>query len=391
MNVLCISPGFPPNFVNFALALSRAGATVLGLGDVPWDELRPDLRDALAEYYYLPSLADYDAMLKATAHLIARHGRIDRLESHTEHWLEIDARLRDDFDIPGQRPADLAKNRHKLGMKRIFREQGIPCAEGIAADKPANVRAFAKAHGFPLILKPDVGAGAAGAMRVANTSQLEAALDSLPEGYLVEAVLTGDLVSFDGLVDGEGRLLFFTSHEFSAGILETVAEARPFHYHTVREVDPRLEALGRRVVAAFGIRERFFHVEFFRRAPGDYAALEVNVRPPGGPSIDLMNLSSDIDLFQAWADLLVHGRWPWPWQRLYHAAWVGRRRGVPYAFSDLQLRERHGALLVDTVEQPEAFAAVMGNWGYLLRHPELARLQEAIADVEAVADARTAT
>jgi len=104
-----------------------------------------------------------------------------------------------------------------------------------------------------------------------------------------------------------------------------------------------------------------------------------------------MNVSSDIDLFQAWADLLVHGRWPWPWQRLYHAAWVGRRRGVPYAFSDLQLRERHGALLVDTVEQPEAFAAVMGNWGYLLRHPELARLQEAIADVEAVADARTAT
>ncbi len=383
MNVLCISPGFPANFVNFPLALRRTGATVLGLGDVPWEQLRPDLQDALAEYYHVPDLGDHDAMRRGTEHLIARHGRLDRLESHTEHWLEIDARLRDDFDIPGQRPADLAKNRHKLGMKRVFRDHGIPCADGAPAESPANVRAFAKAFGFPVILKPDVGAGAAGAFRVTNASQLESALEGLPAGYLVENVLTGDLVSFDGLVDAEGRILFFTSHEFSAGILETVAEARPFHYHTVRDVDPTLEALGRRVVAAFDLRERFFHVEFFRRGPGDYAALEVNVRPPGGPSLDLMNLSCDIDLFQAWADLLVHGRWPWPWQRLYHAAWVGRRTGVPYRWSHEQLCERHGALLVDTVAQPDAFAAVMGNWGYLLRHPELPRLYEAIAEIEA--------
>lgn len=384
MNVLSISPGFPANFVNFPLALRRTGATVLGLGDVPWEQLRPDLRDALAEYTHVPDLGDHDAMRRCTEHLIANHGRVDRLESHTEHWLEIDARLRDDFDIPGQRPADLAKSRHRLGMKRVLREHGIPCADGVPADSPAKVRAFAKALGFPLILKPDVRGGAAGAFRVTNASQLESALEGLPAGYLVETVLTGDPVSFDGLVDADGRILFFASHEFSAGSLETVAEARPFHCHTVREIDPTLEALGRRVVAAFAVRERFFHVALVRRGPGDYTTLEVSVRPPGGPALDLMNLSCDIDLFQAWADLLVHGRWPWPWQRLYHAAWVGRRHGVAYRWSHEQLCERHRALLIDTVAQPDAFAAVMGNWGYLLRHSELPRLYEAIADIEAL-------
>ena len=61
MNVVIISPNFPPNFFNFAVAASQAGLTVLGIGDAPYDMLRTELRDALSDYYYVADLHHYDA------------------------------------------------------------------------------------------------------------------------------------------------------------------------------------------------------------------------------------------------------------------------------------------------------------------------------------------
>ena len=45
MNVVFLSPHFPPNWFRFVVALRSAGATTLGLVDVNWDQLQPELRD----------------------------------------------------------------------------------------------------------------------------------------------------------------------------------------------------------------------------------------------------------------------------------------------------------------------------------------------------------
>jgi len=46
-------------------ALRSAGATTLGLADVNWDQLQPELRDALADYYRVDDLGDYDQLTRA--------------------------------------------------------------------------------------------------------------------------------------------------------------------------------------------------------------------------------------------------------------------------------------------------------------------------------------
>lgn len=51
MNVVFLSPHFPPNFYNFCVRLREAGANVLGLADAPYESLRPELKSALTEYY----------------------------------------------------------------------------------------------------------------------------------------------------------------------------------------------------------------------------------------------------------------------------------------------------------------------------------------------------
>ena len=101
MNVVFLSPHFPPNWYRFAVALRSAGANTLGIADSSWEDLRPELRDALNDYYRVDDLGNYDQLTRALGYFIHRHGRIDRLDSLNEHWLETEAALRTDFNIPG--------------------------------------------------------------------------------------------------------------------------------------------------------------------------------------------------------------------------------------------------------------------------------------------------
>ena len=126
MNVVFISPHFPPQFIHFVFALRERGVNVLGIGDAPHDTLRPELRKALGEYFFTPNLHDYDALLRATAYLTWKHGRIDRIDSLNETWLEVEARLREDFHVPGTLPADIDRLRSKLGMHDVFKRAGVP-------------------------------------------------------------------------------------------------------------------------------------------------------------------------------------------------------------------------------------------------------------------------
>jgi hypothetical protein len=383
MNVVMISPHFPPNFVAFSQRLRARGVNVLGIGDAPWESLPPELRQVLGGYYHVPDMERYDAMLRACAWLIHEHGRIDRLDSHNEHWLALEARLREDFNVPGQRPADTAFNRSKWGMKERCRAAGIPCAEGEPVTSAGQALAFADRVGFPIILKPDTGVGAQATHRVDDRATLERRLGDLPPGYLCETWLEGELVSFDGLADREGRPVFCISETFSDGIMQIVRDEAPMHYHTLRDLDPALGALGERTVAAFGIRERFLHAEFFRSAAGAYRLLGVNVRPPGLYSLDLMNWSCDVDLYDTWAALIA-GQYPvLEYQRRYHTAHVGRRRRLRYDLDDRAVRARLGDRLLLERDVPPAFAPAMGDHCFLFRDPDRGRLEADIAALHA--------
>ncbi|MHC1730331.1 MAG: ATP-grasp domain-containing protein [Syntrophobacteraceae bacterium] len=385
MNVVFVSPNFPPTFYQFCTSLHAAGANVLGLGDAPYDALRAELRNALTEYYQVESMMDYDAMLRACGYFTHRYGKIDRLESHTEFWLGADAKLREDFNIPGQKPSDLDTNRHKLSMKRCFKESGIPCAEGVSTENSEAVRNFIAQYGFPVIFKPDQGVGAAGTFKVTNHCDLEPVLAQLPKSYLVETCLSGDLLSFDGLTNRDGDVVFWTAHHFSDGIMEIVSQRKPMHYYSLREIPARLEELGRKAVKAFEIRERFFHIEFFRKDSATYHALEVNVRPPGGFTVDMMNYACDIDLFSWWADLVVCGRKDFTFDRKYHVAHAARRHSTPYKLSHDELLQHLGSLVIAHREVPDALSDAMGNYTYFLRSPDLEELLQAIRAVEETA------
>jgi hypothetical protein len=167
--------------------------------------------------------------------------------------------------------------------------------------------------------------------------------------------------------------------------MEIVSERRPMHYYSLREIPSRLEELGREAVAAFNIRERFFHIEFFRKDESSYFALEVNVRPPGGFTVDMMNYACDLDIFQWWADLAVRDRRDFSFDRKYHVAHAARRHGTPYRLGHDELLNRLGRLLVAHRDVPNALSDAMGNYTYFLRSPNLEEVLQGIELVEETA------
>ena len=137
-------------------------------------------------------------------------------------------------------------------------------------------------------------------------------------------------------------------------------------------------------MAAFGLRARFFHLEFFARPDGSYLALEMNLRPPGGFTTDMMNYAGNIDVYALWARALTgESLAAIAYEREYYTAHVGRRREHEYRSSHEELVPALGSTLVAVEPVPDAFADTMGNTAYLLRHAELGALKHAIERVRA--------
>jgi carbamoylphosphate synthase large subunit len=385
MNVLYLSPSFPDTAWQFCAALRSAGARVLSVGDEPLAE-HGETRRAVDDYVFEPRMDDYAALHNAVSGLVARYGPLERIESNCEYWIEAEARLRGDFGVRGLQLADLQRQRSKLCMASPFEAAGIPYPPTVRADATSQVMSLATEHGFPLVFKPDVGSGAVSTFCVDNFTELEEIWRQPLIYHVAQPFVGGNIVTYDGLTDSDGNIVFATSHAYDVGIMQLrQAAGHDGFYYSLREVPRALAELGQRAVRAFGIRERFFHAEFFARADGSYVALEMNLRPPGGFTTDLMNYAADMDVYSLWAAIVTGQRLSgFKHDLKYHTAHAGRRRTRTYRMSDAELRHRLGNTLVAVRSVTPSSADTMGDTAYLLRHESLSTLEAAIALVQAV-------
>ena len=288
MNVVFISPQFPENYWNWCDRLRKNGATVLGIGDTPYDNLTNEVKASLDEYYWVPSLEDYDQVFRAVAFFSYKYGKIDWLESQNEYWLMQDARLRDDFHITtGAGAAQMAQWQSKAEMKPLYAAAGVPTARQVLLADHDAVRAFAKEVGYPLFAKPERGVGAIGTVKVDDEQALEALLArQFDVPYVVEEFVAGTICTYEAVIDASGEPLFENQTVCPDDIAATVELMLDVKYYTCPSVDPALSKLARATVKSFGITSRFVHMEFFRLTAdkpglgkvGDYVGLEVNVR-----------------------------------------------------------------------------------------------------------------
>jgi biotin carboxylase len=371
MNVIFLSPHFPPHYFPFCAQLKQAGANVLGIADAPYENLSEDLRSALTEYYRVADLNDYDALIRACGYFTHKYGKIERFESLNEYWLGVEARIRDDFNIFGIRGGDIDFIRRKSRMKDRFRQAGVPVARGRVVANPGEAAELIAATGYPVVAKPDAGVGALDTFRLDNDDDLAAFFKNKPNGdYIMEEFIDGRIYSFDGLADRDGKLVFHTAHTFSQGIMETVNQGRHISYHSLREIPAALEDLGRRCVEAFEVRERFFHIEFFMTGSETFVGLEVNMRPPGGFTTDMFNYACDIDIYRVWAQLVVNRKRDLEYERRYYCGYASRKNGFDYRHDHHAVMSRYGHQILQVATVPGIFSSALGDIGYIFRTPD---------------------
>lgn len=380
--VVALSPHFPDNFTLFWTRLQAAGARVLGVADAPWEELSPELKACLSEYWRVEDMHNIDELEHACRELQARHGQIDRLESQNEYWLETEAELRSRLGIPGPNRDSIMTLKRKSEMQRRYQEYGVPVPPGGLITSLERAREWVAEAGYPVVAKPDIGVGAALTYKLASDQELEDFWLHKPEvDYFLQGFISGELYSFDGIADAEGKIVFCASHHFNHGIMEVVNRDLDLSYYSLREIPVSLQELGQRVVQAFDVRERFFHFEFFRQGAEQWVALEVNIRPPGGWTTDIMNFTNDIDIYKGYAELLLQGHFPYPAERPWHCAYVGRK-SRNYVLSHDQILQRYGEAVVHHAPMAAVFHPVMGVYGYLVRHADLDVLKGMITEMQ---------
>ncbi|MBO4286427.1 MAG: carbamoylphosphate synthase large subunit, partial [Bacilli bacterium] len=117
-NFVFISPHFPNTYYRFVQGLAKNGFRVLGIGDCPYDQLAPELKQSLTEYYACYNMENFEEEAKAVAYFENKYGHIDYLESNNEYWLQRDAWLRDRFHITtGVSGKEIKVYQHKSMMK----------------------------------------------------------------------------------------------------------------------------------------------------------------------------------------------------------------------------------------------------------------------------------
>ena len=374
MNFVFISPQFPRTYWNWCDRLKKNGANVLGIGDTPYDQLDDALKNVLTEYYKVGTLEDYDQVFRAVAFFSFKYGKIHWLESNNEYWLEHDAMLRTDFNIlSGPDVDEIQSYRSKAAMKPYYKKAGVPTARQAPVTTLEEAKDFIKKVGYPVIVKPEYGVGAAATYRLENRHELEDFFSDLPEdSYVMEEFVPGWICSYDAIVDSHSEVLF-ESMSISPPIMDIVNNQTELIFYVPPYVEPQLQKRGRATVKAFGVKSRFVHMEFFKLTKakkglgkeGDFVGLEVNMRPGGGYMPDMMDFAHSTDVYQLWADMICFDerRLPENPDQQY-CVFFGQRDHFHYLHSQQDIMAKYGSRIKMNERMPEVLSTAMGNQMY---------------------------
>jgi hypothetical protein len=385
LNFVFFSPHFPAYGAEFCHHLCQNGVRVLGIGDAPYDDLSGKLRSSLIEYYRVADMENDEEVLRAIGYFIHRHGKIDRFESLNEHWLELEARIRTDFNIYGTKLDFIDNLKQKSKMKDYFEKSGVSTVAHLKTSDRASALDFIEKVGYPIVAKPDLGSGASMTYKISTAREFDSFFNNKPSDitFILEEYVDGIILTYDGLIDRYGHVEFAASHRFEQSIMEVVNTDSHLYYFCLPAIDPEIEVAGRNILKALDIRERFFHIELFQRnRDKKIIALEINMRPPGAWMTDAINFTHDMDIYAEWASMVAHNRVGGPFPGRYFTGYASRKHRLDYTHNHDDIVRTWREKLVKYQEVEPVFRRAMGDFAYQFRSKSLDEVREIVAFIQ---------
>jgi carbamoylphosphate synthase large subunit len=386
MNIIFIEPSFPYNQREFVRGLAEAGANVIGIGERPPDYLDDEVKGWLSHYEQVKSVVHEPSLFNAVRRIQGMVW-VDRIEATVEAHIMAAAKVREAAGIPGTSVKTAYLCRDKPAMKDVLRDAGISCAQSTRANDAQEARKFADQVGYPLIIKPPDGAGAAGTWKVRNDNELERVIGESGLGDGAEMAIEEFIEGHEGFIDTltiNGEVV----HEFITHYYPNVLTAMRERWISPQMITTnRINAEGytevrkmaRDVNKALDISTSATHMEWFA-GPKGLKFSEIGCRPPGVGQWDVYNTANDFDLYLEWASALTHERPHSKPSRRYAAGMIALRPscdGRISGYSGLEGIQKHfGDCIVASHLPPVGSRTQPVEGGYManawmrVRHPD---------------------
>ena len=200
----------------------------------------------------------------------------------------------------------------------------------------------------------------------------------------MEEFLCGDICTYDAILDADCEPLFESMCSYPP-VIDSVQNDESIHFYTVADVPAQLRDFGRKAAKIFGADRRFVHFEFINITKdyegigkaGDYAIMEVNMRPAGGHDPDMMNYAQSIDVFDIYAQMVTGNNADIPESaEHYVCAYAARKDGCRYTHTPEEITARYGSAIVMQEEMPPIDWPSMGRYVYMAKFKEMEEMEE---------------
>jgi len=269
---------------------------------------------------------------------VMRSRKIDRIVALDDFDVEKAAHLREHFRVPGIGQTTCRHFRDKLAMRVKAAEEGVNVPAFSSLFNDAEIHEFTQKVAAPWIVKPRGQASATGMKKVHSADELWQHLEKLGDdrhNYLVEQFKPGDVYHVDAL-SLDGKVIFSRASQYLSTPFEVAHGGGIFRSATVpfgSADDKALTTMNAAVMKAFGMQYSASHTEFIKsHDTGEFLFLETASRVGGAHLAEMVEFSSNINL---WAE----------WARLEYAVASGTEYKLP------KVRKDHAGIIVSLTRQ----------------------------------------
>ena len=276
-----------------------AHARELGLRTVAVDRNPEALGFPEADAFEVVDFSDVPGVIE-----VARRHEVDGvLTVSADRAVPVVAEIAETVGLPGIGTDTARLMTHKVAMRRLLADAGVPQPRFAAVRTLDEARRAARTVGFPSVLKPADSGGQRGVFRLESADDLERHLHAaLAESPTEEAIVEGfqDGLELNGLVvarDGNVELLTLSDRLRPPGIGFGVGWIHVYPSTLFSDTLREAERVAVHAVHALGLENGIAFPQVIA-ADGRAWLVEVAARIPGGQMADLARHAVGVDLVE---------------------------------------------------------------------------------------------
>jgi biotin carboxylase len=276
-----------------------ARARELGLRTVAVDRNPEALGFAEADAFEVVDFTDVPGVID-----VGRRHEVDGvLTVSADRAVPVVAEVAEALRLPGIGAETARLMTHKVAMRRLLGDAGVPQPQFAAVRTLDEARRAARTVGFPSVLKPADSGGQRGVFRLESADDLERHLHAaLAESPTEEAIVEGfqDGLELNGLVlarGGEVELLTLSDRLRPPGIGFGVGWIHVYPSTLYSDTLREAERVAVHAVHAMGLKDGIAFPQVIA-ADGKAWLVEVAARIPGGQMADLARHAVGVDLVE---------------------------------------------------------------------------------------------